>query len=95
MALTERHEPAFVDRDLFLHFVLGCASYARGLDRLLDEHSEPAGGEPVQGRLLDFAVGLVGIRRSFARHLEEALATTEARAPEEARDSEPLDRLGR
>lgn len=95
MALTERHEPAFVDRDLFLHFVLGCASYARGLDRLLDDHSEPAGAEPVKGRLLDFAVGLVSVRRSFARHLGEALATTEPGAPEDARDSERLDRLRR
>ncbi|MDB4932435.1 MAG: hypothetical protein JWM10_4919 [Myxococcaceae bacterium] len=75
---TQHHGDEFVERNAWLHLLLGFASWARAFDALLDAHapareaaSEPA-DDPADAQLIDFVLGLASMRATLRRHLVAA-----------------------
>jgi hypothetical protein len=93
---TQHHGDEFVERNAWLHALLGLESWGRAFDALLDAHAPPGrGGDPVEpaaadARLVDFVLGLASLRATLGRHLAAASARAGAAPPARAVGAEGL-----
>jgi hypothetical protein len=75
---TQHHGDEFVERNAWLHLLLGLESWGRAFDALLDAHAPPsaraAESDPADTRLVDFVLGLAALRATLRRHLAAATA---------------------
>lgn len=72
------HDDSFVERNLYLHLILGALSYGRRLEACVARPAVPA-PEPasvVEDDLLDAALGLVALARDLRARCDEAARET-------------------
>lgn len=102
MRWIERHSSHFVDRDGFLHLVLGVQSYSRKLDALLEAQVERAdAADPAEPdarppeAILHATLGVIALRRRFGRAVAAALRVASPVAVRPPARSRVLRELGR